>query len=144
MRMDGEGRMGALMSKGEDRFTVERWCANLIDATNRVADLEYQRKAWFEHSIRGVYDDPVECKVHMFDDCSIERFLTKYDRHLRPEVQAALAAFCSTYDSYPYDAFEDDFRLDDPKWLRVVNEAQAFLRAVRKHGWFKPGPVPDP
>jgi hypothetical protein len=80
----------------------------------------------------------------MFVDVQIELFLRTYDGCMHPEVRRTLAEFCAIYDAFPLDAFEDNFRLDDPKWLRVVHSAQTFLRAVKTYGWFKPGPVPDP
>ena len=114
-------------------ITIEKWCENICFAAERV-----------KRSGVGKYDDPGECKEFMFTDVAVARFLQMYDEFLHHEVRHALTEFVRFYDTYPVVWGEPHFRTKEPRWMDVMQAADVFLRAVRKHGWFKPGSIPDP
>lgn len=109
-----------------------------LDIVERLADREYQQKAWVENSLPRVADSPTETLCQLFDDLAAEKnipILLQSNKPLLAKFQLLLRLF----DTVAKDTkvLSDDACLDSKEWRAVIQQAQRVLEHIKKHGWEK-------
>lgn len=108
------------------------WRANWLSSIQELADLGMQRATWLNPHSGNPHYSFVEYVESYFSDLALAKdwggYAARIKEHLLSQDEAAaVSQLHAVFESYepPADWFDHHSILEDPKWLRVVDAAQA-------------------
>lgn len=106
----------------------------LLDAIKRIANPEYQRKAWIEGSLPKVVDCWEETMCQFFDDASIDDLLENIDPKFgwsdkQIEELWKLRNIMRDYSDVTPKYMDPRDVFNDPRWHKVVECAKETLKS---------------